>query len=325
MLTLKPNCECCDADLPPQSTEARICTFECTFCATCAEGPLHGVCPNCGGNFAPRPIRPAHLLARFPPSSERILHEAGCRSAAAGTYDLPGRDRDDRPNAACRTRPSRVRLQGRLLAKLEMRNPCGSVKDRLGLALIEDAEARGRLRPGATLIEATGGNTGIGLASAAAVKGYRLILTMPEAMSAERAALLRHLGADVRLTPGILMAAAVALAHDVARTIPNGFLVDQFNNPANVLMHQRTIAEEIWADTAGQIDVFVSAVGTGGALMGVATALKPRRPAMRVVAVEPAGAAVLSGRPVGQHRIPGIGVGFVPPLLDRSLIDEASR
>jgi cysteine synthase A len=212
--------------------------------------------------------------------------------------------------------------KGRLLAKLEMRNPCGSVKDRLGLALIEDAEARGLVRPGATLIEATGGNTGIGLASAAAVKGYHLVLVMPEAMSEERAALLRHLGAEVRLTPGILMSAAVELASKLARELPGSYLIDQFNNPANVEVHRRTTAEEIWADTEGTVDTFVSAVGTGGTLMGVATALKPRKADLHLVAVEPAAAAVLSGGQPGQHRMPGIGVGFMPPLLNRAFVDE---
>jgi len=211
---------------------------------------------------------------------------------------------------------------GRLLGKLEMRNPCGSVKDRLGLALIEDAEARGRLRPGATLVEATGGNTGIGLASAAAVKGYRLILVMPESMSQERAGLLRYLGAEVRFTPGILMADAVALARDLAGSIPRALLIDQFHNPANVAVHRTTTAEEIWRDTGGVVDVWISAVGTGGTLTGVAQVLKARRPSVHVIAVEPAGAAVLSGRAAGQHRMPGIGVGFIPPLLDRSLVDE---
>ncbi|MEH2549914.1 cysteine synthase A [Bradyrhizobium sp. AZCC 2262] len=210
----------------------------------------------------------------------------------------------------------------RLLAKLEMRNPCGSVKDRVGLALIEDAEERGLIAPGATLIEATAGNTGIGLASAAAVKGYHLILVMPETMSEERAKLLRHLGVDVRLTPGMLMADAVRRAKELQREIPGAFLIDQFNNRTNVDVHRRTTAEEIWSDSNGQIDVFVAAVGTGGTLMGVASVLKERCPDIRIVAVEPKDSAVLSGGCAGQHRIPGIGVGFVPPLFDRGLVDE---
>ncbi|AEU34488.1 cysteine synthase A [Granulicella mallensis] len=213
-------------------------------------------------------------------------------------------------------------MHARLLAKLEMRNPCGSVKDRVALAMIEAAEARGAIVPGATLIEATAGNTGIGLACAAAVKGYRLILVMPEAMSEERAKLLRHLGADIRLTPGILVADAVVLAKHLHRQIPGAFLVDQFNNPANIAVHRRTTAEEIWTDTGGVVDVFVAAVGTAGTLMGVAGVLKERKPGVRIVAVEPAASAVLSGGVAGQHRIPGIGVGFVPPLYDQSLVDE---
>jgi cysteine synthase A len=211
---------------------------------------------------------------------------------------------------------------GRLLAKLEMRNPCGSVKDRVGLAMIEDAEARGVISPGATLIEATAGNTGIGLACAAAVKGYRLILVMPEVMSEERAKLLRHLGVDVRLTPGILVGDALRKAKELQAEMPGAFLVDQFNNPANIAVHRRTTAEEIWSDTGGDVDVFVAAVGTAGTLMGVASVLKKRLPQVRIIAVEPAASAVLSGGPAGQHLIPGIGVGFVPPLFNRDLVDE---
>lgn len=212
--------------------------------------------------------------------------------------------------------------RGRLLAKLEMLNPFGSVKDRLGLALIQDAEARGLIAPGATLIEATAGNTGIALACVAAVKGYRLILVMPEAMSEERAKLLRHLGVDVRLTPGILVSDAIRLARVLHREIPGAFLVQQFNNPANIAVHRRTTAEEIWADTGGDVDVVVATVGTGGTLMGVASVLKERRPGVHVVAVEPADSAVLSGGSKGQHRMPGIGVGFIPPLFDSYLVDE---
>lgn len=211
---------------------------------------------------------------------------------------------------------------GRLLAKLEMRNPGGSVKDRVGLALIEDAEASGGIAPGATLIEATAGNTGIGLAIAAAVKGYRLIVVMPEVMSKERTALLRHFGAEVRHTPGILMADSVALAKQLKDEIPGAVLLDQFNNPSNTAVHQHTTAEEIWTDTGGDIDAVVAAVGTGGTLIGIASVLKRRRPEIRVVAVEPQGSAVLSGGQAGQHRIPGIGVGFVPPLFDRALVEE---
>src|SRR5262245_13612239 len=157
-------------------------------------------------------------------------------------------------------------LPGRVVAKLEMRNPCGSVKDRLGVALIEDAERRGILRPGMTIVEATGGNTGIGLAFAATIRGYRLVLAMPESMSGERAALLRHLGAEVVLTPGILMGHAVARAAQLVREIPDALTLDQFRNPANPGIHRRTTAEEVWSDTGGAVDVFVSAVGTGGTI-----------------------------------------------------------
>ena len=213
-------------------------------------------------------------------------------------------------------------LSGRVVGKLEMRNPAGSVKDRLGVALIEDAERRGVLKPGMTIVEATGGNTGIGLAFAAAIRGYKLILTMPDSMSKERVALLRQYGAEVILSPGILMAEAVAKAKEITAGTPGAINLDQFANPANPALHKRTTAVEIWDDTSGAVDIFVSAVGTGGTLTGVGEFLKEHKPGIRVVAVEPAGAAVLSGKPAGNHQQPGIGVGFVPPVLNRSLIDE---
>jgi cysteine synthase A len=189
------------------------------------------------------------------------------------------------------------------------------------VALIEDAERRGVLRPGMTLIEATGGNTGIGLAFAAAIRGYRLILTMPETMSKERVALLRHLGAEVVLTPGILMDDAVARAMQLANEIPGALMLDQFKNPANPQLHRQTTAVEVWEDTQGAVDVFVSA---GGTITGVGEVLKARKPGVRVVAVEPTGAAVLSGRPAGSHQMPGIGVGFIPDVLNRSILDEVA-
>jgi cysteine synthase A len=213
-------------------------------------------------------------------------------------------------------------LPGRVVAKLEMRNPCGSVKDRVGVALIENAERQGVLRPGMTLVEATGGNTGIGLALAAAIHGYRLILTMPETMSKERVALLRHLGAEVVLTPGILMGDAVTRATQLVKETPGSIMLDQFRNPANPEVHRRTTAVEVWEDTQGTVDIFVSAVGTGGTITGVGEVLKERKPGVRIVAVEPAGAAVLSGGPAGNHRMPGIGVGFIPEVLNRSILDE---
>jgi cysteine synthase A len=213
-------------------------------------------------------------------------------------------------------------LPARVLAKLEMRNPAGSVKDRLGLALIDDAERNRGLKPGMTLIEATGGNTGIGLAFVAAVRGYELMLTMPESMSAERVALLRHLGAKIELTPGILMTDAVARARQLASDVPGSVLLDQFSSPANPQVHRKTTAIEILRDVQPQVDVFVSAVGTGGTITGVGELLKQRNPSVRVVAVEPEGAAVLSGKAPGKHRMPGIGVGFIPDVLNRSIVDH---
>ncbi|MBI3410594.1 MAG: cysteine synthase A [Planctomycetes bacterium] len=213
-------------------------------------------------------------------------------------------------------------LPGRVLAKLEMRNPCGSVKDRVGVAMIEDAERRGALRPGMTIVEATGGNTGIGLAFAAAIRRYHLILTMPETMSRERVALLRHLGAEVILTPGILMRDAVAKAVQLVKELTSAINLDQFSNPVNPEVHRLTTAVEIWEDTRGAVDLFVSAVGTGGTITGVGEIMKERKPSVRIIAVEPTGAAVLSGKPAGNHRMPGIGVGFVPTVLNRAILDE---
>lgn len=218
----------------------------------------------------------------------------------------------------------KARCHARLIAKLEMRNPAGSVKDRLGVALIENAEKRGALQTGMTLVEATGGNTGIGLAFAAAIRGYRLILTLPESMSRERVALLRQYGAEVVLTPGILMADAVARARDIVASTPRAIHLDQFNNPANPELHRRTTAQEIWEDTAGAVDAFVAGVGTGGTITGVGEVLKARKPDVRIVAVEPSGAAVLSGGVVGNHQMPGIGVGFVPAVLNRAVLDEVA-
>ena len=213
-------------------------------------------------------------------------------------------------------------LPGRVFAKLEMRNPCGSVKDRVGVALIQDAEARGVLKPGMTIVEATGGNTGVGLAFVAAIRGYQLILTMPETMSVERVALLRQLGAKVVLTPGILMNDAVVRAVEIAKELPAAIILDQFKNPANPEIHRRTTAIEIWEDTQGAVDIFVSAVGTGGTITGVGEVLKKRKPSVRVIAVEPATSAILSGGPAGNHQIPGIGIGFIPDVLNRSILDE---
>ncbi|HVZ70981.1 MAG TPA: cysteine synthase A [Polyangia bacterium] len=215
----------------------------------------------------------------------------------------------------------------RLLAKLESRNPGGSVKDRIAAAMIEDAEKTGKLRPGGTIVEATSGNTGIALAFVAATKGYALHVAMPEKMSRERLALLRYLGARVMLTPGALMREAVEHAEALRRSIPGAVGLDQFNNPANPEAHRRATGPEIWDDTNGDVDVFVAGVGTGGTVTGVGQVLKEkklkaRKPAVKIVAVEPASAAVLTGRRPSNHMIQGIGAGFVPPLLDRAVIDE---
>jgi len=210
----------------------------------------------------------------------------------------------------------------RILVKVESRNPCGSVKDRVGVALVEDAERRGVLKPGATLVEPTSGNTGIALAFVAAAKGYRLKLTMPEHISRERVAFLRMLGAEIVFTPGSLMREAVRKAEEVVSENPDAVMLQQFRNPANPEIHRRTTAEEIWTDAGGDIDVLVSGVGTGGTITGVGEVLKARRPTCRVVAVEPAGAAVLSGCRPGSHHLPGLGAGFIPEILNRDVIDE---
>ncbi len=209
-----------------------------------------------------------------------------------------------------------------IVGKLEALNPGGSVKDRIARAMVDDAEARGVLRPGACLVEPTSGNTGIALAMIAAARGYRIILTMPEAMSRERVALLRAYGAEVVLTPGALMHAAVEQAELIGRTTPGAVLLRQFDNPANPAAHERTTAEEIWRDTGGELAAFVAGIGTGGTITGVARVLKQRSPSTRIVGVEPSRAAVLNGGPAGHHGIQGIGAGFVPRVLERHLLDE---
>ncbi|MCM8781632.1 MAG: cysteine synthase A [Candidatus Omnitrophica bacterium] len=211
----------------------------------------------------------------------------------------------------------------KIYAKLEFFNPGGSVKDRICLAMVEDAEKKGLLKKGATIIEPTSGNTGIGLAMVAAVKGYRCILTMPETMSSERILILKSYGAQVVLTPGAEgMTGAVRKAEELLRNTPNGFMPQQFNNPANPKIHRNTTAEEIWDDTEGKVDILVSGVGTGGTITGIAEITKKRKRAVKVIAVEPADSPVLSGGKPAPHLIQGIGAGFIPKVLKMELIDE---
>lgn len=214
-------------------------------------------------------------------------------------------------------------LKARLIVKVESFNPAGSVKDRVALAMIEDAELKGILQPGATIIEPTSGNTGVGLAFVSAVKGYKLILTMPDTMSVERRNLLKALGAELVLTPGADgMKGAIAKAEELKAAHPGAVILQQFENPANPAMHLRTTGLEIWRDTEGKVDIFVAGVGTGGTVSGVGEALKMRAPNVKIVAVEPTDSPVLSGGKPGSHKIQGIGAGFVPKNYKASVVDE---
>ncbi len=239
---------------------------------------------------------------------------------AANITELVGRT----PMVELQRIPKAEGCVARIVVKLEGMNPSASVKDRIGVSMVQEAERQGLISPSKTiLVEPTSGNTGIALAMVAAAKGYRLILTMPDTMSLERRAMLRAYGASLELTPGIEgMGGAIRRAQEIAASLPNAYLLQQFRNPANPAIHRSTTAEEIWRDTDGQVDILVAGVGTGGTITGVAEVIKQRKPSFQAIAIEPLASAVLSGNPPGAHKIQGIGAGFIPEVLNRSIIDE---
>ncbi|HEX2134614.1 MAG TPA: cysteine synthase A [Microvirga sp.] len=249
--------------------------------------------------------------------------DEGRKPGRGRVYDSITETIGDTPLVRLRRLPQERGIDAEILVKLEFFNPIGSVKDRIGVSMIEAMEQDGLIRPGTTLIEPTSGNTGIALAFVAAARGYRLILVMPETMSLERRKMLAFLGAELELTPGPLgMRGALAKAEELNREIPDSVIPQQFKNPANPDIHRRTTAEEVWNDTDGRLDAFVAGVGTGGTITGVGQVIKPRLPHLKIIAVEPEDSPVLSGGQPGPHKIQGIGAGFVPDVLDRSVIDD---
>jgi len=248
-----------------------------------------------------------------------VLEERKMAKIAASLIDLIG----NTPLLELKNFNANAGVVAKVIAKLEYYNPLGSVKDRIGYAMIKDAEERGLLTKNSVIIEPTSGNTGIALAFVAAARGYRLILTMPETMSIERRNLLKALGAELILTPGAAgMKGAIRRAEELAEETPNAFIPQQFKNLANLQIHRVTTAEEIWRDTDGEVDIFVGGVGTGGTITGVGEVLKQRKPGVSIIAVEPADSPVLSGGSPGPHKIQGIGAGFIPDILNKSVIDE---
>jgi cysteine synthase A len=260
------------------------------------------------------------------------MADTGASTYDAARYKRAGRGKiydsildtiGDTPLVALPNLTKALKPKGQVVAKLEFFNPIGSVKDRIGVSLIESLEASGHLKPGATIVEPTSGNTGIALAFVAASKGYKLILCMPESMSIERRKMLLLLGAKLELTPPERgMAGAVARARDLVEAIPGAVMPQQFENAANPLIHRVSTAEEIWNDTEGRVDAIISGVGTGGTITGLGQVLKPRKPSLKMIAVEPQSSPVLSGGAPAPHKIQGIGAGFVPSILDRGVIDE---